>query len=645
MSKKKRHSKIHSGKSIAKLPNSIEQQQPATLHQGYHQPVFYSYFKQLGDRSEVARCWATDNVIRALLSVLNPPKAFSNLESGVILESFKKSLEDRIKEIISKHSVYYWMHLYRRLAPENTFGHLSLVSVRLYRETMEAAFAKYGSLQIGNDLLQGTEIDPDEIMSGEVKRILNGLGAEFKPPPGIYIKEFSFSQFVELLSLERLVSEFCQVVAMLRRVYKGGSLVIENVKSYYVQNDNITELLIQSLDRRSELFSGHFTERGMPIDSSGGASPKYVCFLPIYNVYRVTLKEYPQDLIFVPNSKPVIGNRVDFAPNFLLAPQDMEAYYLHHEFLSKDFADEYGFTFKCFVQCMMSLSLLVIAISRETGVISGIEFMQRAYKFYTSTEHIVADINSMIESMIRKNLTVPHIEEYQPSPDEIARFLMAFTLNDRLTGQIDLATRGPRPLVIETFPNSYILDYSALPSILHNALSLKEADWTEKGIIFEDYVIEKLTQKGFRLWEHQKVLKANDDTETEIDISFLLGTALFICECRSVSRSKAYERGERQALDFRREKFNSALETCDRRADWLAKHRRGRNFEIPQGVDIVIPIAVSPFVEYIWSANEMLWLTKEIPRVCTPDELATLTSRDVLAKIVGRPFVRYIVVE
>ncbi len=95
--------------------------------------------------------------------------------------------------------------------------------------------------------------------------------------------------------------------------------------------------------------------------------------------------------------------------------------------------------------------------------------------------------------------------------------------------------------------------------------------------------------------------------------------------------------------EFRREKFESALDDCDKLAEWLSKRRRGANFEVTQGIDIIIPIAVSPFVEYIWSSDETLWLTKEIPRVCTPDELSSITHRDILSEIVRKPFVRYVV--
>jgi len=64
---------------------------------------------------------------------------------------------------------------------------------------------------------------------------------------------------------------------------------------------------------------------------------------------------------------------------------------------------------------------------------------------------------------------------------------------------------------------------------------------------------------------------------------------------------------------------------------------------VPQGTDIIIPIVVSPFVEYIWSADKTLWLTKEIPRICTPEELASITDKDILSEIINKPFVKYIV--
>lgn len=222
----KRHFNARGGKEKRKsvTPNK-KRSQAIYLHIGYYHLVFSRYFQQLGDKVDELRDITAKSAVRTFLSILNPPRAFSNLESIDILLSLKKALEDRIAAIVSKHSIYYWIHLYRRLAPENTFGHESLVSVRLYRETMETAFVKYGRLEIGNDLVMGTNVDPQEVMSGEVRRIEEELGIKsVEPYAGIFIKDFSMSHFLELLSLERLVSEFCEVVACLSRAISSGIL-------------------------------------------------------------------------------------------------------------------------------------------------------------------------------------------------------------------------------------------------------------------------------------------------------------------------------------------------------------------------------------------------------------------------------------
>ena len=623
-----------------------KESQAIYVHIGYYHLVFSRHFQQLGDKVDELRDVIAKNAIRTFLSILNPPCAFSNLESIDILLSLKKALEYRIAAMVSKHCIYYWMHLYRRLAPENTFRHESLVSVRLYRETMETAFVKYGKPEIGDDLVMGINIDPQEVMSGEVRRIEEELGIKsVEPYAGIFIKEFSMSHFLELLSLERLVSEFCQVIACLRRAYKGGNLIVENVDAYHVLNDNATESLIQSVDRRSEKFGITATTRGIPMGRPHYDYAKMgaICMLPIYNVERETLREYPQDRIWHIRWSDLSEPKSDMAPNFIFLPIDMYAYYVRHQFLGKIFAREYGFSLECFVQCVMALFYLTINKSLETHGLMGSELMQRAYIAYTSLEKIADDIHSAIKGMAKLFHNIPQIEAYHATMDDICSFLKRFTLNPAQREHVDLGTRSPRALIIETWPGKYLVDYSALLSILFSALNFEHAEWGGKGPVFEDYVIEKLTSKGFKLWERQKTLKACDGTQKEVDISFLLGTAIFVCECRSISMSRAYERGEKDALKFRRGKFESALDDCDKLAGWLSGHRLGSNFSVPQGIDVIIPVVVSPFVEYIWSAEETLCLTKEIPRICTPEELATITDKNILSEIVNKPYVRYVI--
>lgn len=453
------------------------------------------------------------------------------------------------------------------------------------------------------------------------------------------------SRFLELLSLERLVAEFCQVAADLRRAYKGGRLMVESTESYRVLNDSITESLIQSFDKRMEISGMTSTDAGVPIRPSD-ANRGRICLVPRYNFERESLQAYPQDHFLGFNGTDALELRDGVTPNFLLMPIDMSALYSRLSFVSEAFAEEYGFDLKCFVKCFLALCYIPFLKSQMTGLSAGSsfawEFLQRAYMPYVSFQSIVNDIQSVVDRMPRNGTIGPEIDAHPPTIDDIDRFLNAFMLRAELRQRIDLVTRGPRPLLIETWQGNYVVDFSALPSILLSGLYIQDADWTEKGTVFEDYMIEELTNKGFRLWERQKVLKASDGTQKEIDVSFLLGTALFVCECRCVGRSTSYERGEKKALDFRREKYEDALRDGDRLAEWLSKHKQGTNFEIPQHVQVISPVAVLPFVEYVWSDDEALWLTREIPRVCTPDELGRIANRAILSQIVHRPFVRYV---
>ena len=644
--KKRKHYRHSGSPRIARRLTSVNDEGAKVFvpNVGYYHFIFLSYFRQLGDRYNEVRDTLTMSMVMPFLSILNPPREFLNYESIGILETLKKALEDRIAAIVSKHSIYYWMHLYRRLSPENTFGHQSLVSVGLYRDTMETAFVKYGRLEIGDDLVMGDTVDPQEIMSGEAKRIQEEeFGIEFHVGPGIYIKDFSYGDFVELLSLERLVAEYCSIAACLRRAYKGGNLIVEDTWSFYVLNDNGTESLIKSYDKRNEESGILTTSRGLPVSKlhyHEHAEIGPVCMIPKYNVGRLSLNEYPQHAVWnlsLPESAPPVR------PNFIFLPIDMGIYYSTHRFMGEAIREEYGFTLECFIHCLMALFRMTIYKSRDTNGASGWEYMQRAYFHVTSVEGLVDSMHAVIMATGASFRSIPGVKDYETSMDGIKAFLRAFTLNKEERGNIDLVSRNPRPFIVETWKGNYLVDCAALLDILISRFARISAPWERKGRIFEDYVIEELGSRGFQLWERQKVLRAQDGTEKEVDVSFVLGTAMFVCECRSISRSRASERGERTALDFRRKRLEEALADCDAVAEWLSTHRQGYNFEMPRDVNIIIPVAVSPFVEYIWASNEMLWLTKEIPRICTPDELGRITHREILSEIVNKPFVSYVV--
>ena len=63
----------------------------------------------------------------------------------------------------------------------------------------------------------------------------------------------------------------------------------------------------------------------------------------------------------------------------------------------------------------------------------------------------------------------------------------------------------------------------------------------------------------------------------------------------------------------------------EEKANWLAIHQVGRNYDIAK-YDHILPIAISPFVEFIPSQDTRYWVTKDIPRVLMPGELEQLLN-------------------
>ena len=66
-----------------------------------------------------------------------------------------------------------------------------------------------------------------------------------------------------------------------------------------------------------------------------------------------------------------------------------------------------------------------------------------------------------------------------------------------------------------------------------------------------------------------------------------------------------------------------SLSQVDGKANWLASHPIGRNYNIST-YDYILPIAVGPFVEFIPSQDKRYWITKDIPRVLRPEEFEKL---------------------
>lgn len=132
----------------------------------------------------------------------------------------------------------------------------------------------------------------------------------------------------------------------------------------------------------------------------------------------------------------------------------------------------------------------------------------------------------------------------------------------------------------------------------------------------------------FRFAPHRLMLKPRctlrrDGTAfVEVDLAYQCGRVGYIVECKAYSTDAAFLRGDPEALSRRwayvEEWVGQAVETVNR----LCRYPSGDNYALPKDVEFLVPIVCSSNVEPIWPLDSRHMITKELPRICTPIELA-----------------------
>ena len=209
------------------------------------------------------------------------------------------------------------------------------------------------------------------------------------------------------------------------------------------------------------------------------------------------------------------------------------------------------------------------------------------------------------------------------SDAEVDQTIDWLTLTEEKQSRISVDYAGPHfpiiPLELDSEQKilNYLVDYGRLVRRLQDLfLGVNVKDNNFKGHALEDVI----QQTDMPL--PSKQIYAPDGTSKQIDASFSVGKRLFIVECRAWPRSIGHEKGQKESIDYIKRKIDKTLEDIDEKAKWLSVHQTGSNYDISSlGFTEIVPVGVSPFVEYIPSLFEWYWLRDDVPRLLTPSEL------------------------
>lgn len=578
---------------------------------------------------------ATDEIVRFYTNTFEHLSGTHDIEAIGFIEGLQNRLENAMKCIISTKCVYYWFHVYRRIAPVAAYNGESSSTIWLYRNILETAFQKYGKHITEEELIFST--DRRKV---NAKSIANGLYLEalthYKIDciisdklNGIYLGEFGIKEMIEIYSLERLAYEYWHTTSCARRLYKGGVLRIGS-NQYWVENDPDTEFLMRSYDTRGTDLESLSGSDGISLYSENLTSG--VEFVPKYNIEQLTLQEYPVHELFKMNIEEEMV--LEFKPNFIWVPINFDHYYESHEFYCSAFIREFGYSLASFVYTLSLLLFRELIFSIEN--MAGLDSLKRAYRHFRSYDKLAEEL---MEIYTAGRVQFKYLSTL--SKDEVIKALSDLTL-PKETKHISLVTLGPRYLISPTVNNDFIIDYTAIFPLLMTKMNFLKVKEETKGHHFEDVMIERLSKKKIELWECKKKLRHADGSEKEIDISYIYKGFLFIGELKSNKMSLSFIKGDYRSLQYRKKKMREALKEADEKAEWLKGHTVGTNYRIPTEVNAIVPFVVSPFTEYIWNRSDNMWLTESIPRICNPSECESLCCDDVINSAATKAFTVFI---
>ena len=604
----------------------------------YHQILFKYIVETSKIDFLVERNKLTSDIVASHVSEYS--KQGEGSENGErFLLSLHKKLEAKMAEIISQKSVYYWMYLYRRIGVFESFGEDGRI-LQNYREIMEVAFKKYGMYEIGDELIQfsndGSDGNIDLIANGLYKKALNHYGIPGNKIRfcGIFLKNFKEKDLLNIYILERLAYEYYEVAVCLRRLFKGGHLVINDLGNtntlYTVHATDELESLMYSFDVRSQKYAEVTTSNGVILNAKFHSN--MLMYLPHYNYTHLSFEQCPQyalfDIPFYPDDR-----FSKFIPNFVWYPFDFSYYYHSYEYLSEEFENKFSYSFKSFV-CTMYMLVQYNFIMSKSSVTDAYAALKRGYKHWINKEALESTLYNAycyIKDRIEISLTR---EEMSTILNEL------FLPEDRSI--MSLTTLGPQYPIISC-GQEIVIDFHAITNTMltkmHYINEDPDKNYEDKGHAFESIVIERLKKKGFKLWKCQQKLVHFDGTSKEIDVSFVFDGCLFIAELKCNTIALNHACGTISFLNHRKDKVQTAISQSDDKASWLKDHLSGSNYALPDNIHRIVPFAVSPFVEYIWEKGDNLWLTDAIPRICTPSECELLCDENILAEISKKPYV------
>jgi hypothetical protein len=599
MSKKSRKSKL----KRKKKQRGKSGQSPLYISD-YYQPILTLLIQSIGKTGYNTKA---PHSLRNSFWKLLPYDTYPAYHAREIIKQYAKIVEKEIGDILSKHSIAYWLHLYRRLSPTPFGPEKDSTTVFLIRATLEAAIQKYGLSQQCNRVGFSNQVPMESILKGalmapELKYIRDGL----KDVPQLALTDFGTEELIEFYEVQKLAFELWRCAATLRILGKGAGLcVVEDPIAFYDDRSEELDKLVTIYDKRIGGPMGmSATGTVFPQDFANSFASGAI-FLPRYNVNTIPfeiLNNYFRQCYgfkFPPKA----------FPNFIWGPFNLAGYFAAHKPFAESFEKTHGIPLTWIIGIVGAMAYRVWVVWQELGALGIYNYWKRGYEGPLKRTYIIEEIEGFLGPAAE--LFGLKIDPKQVNIQIAANFL---ELNDKKRRMIDVLLAGPHSMFLPFNDDRIFIDYAWSHEILYHLFyNIKVSDQNFKGD-----ALEQIVHKGISILPTGPCHALNGEIR-QIDAAFEIDDILLIIECRAVAKSLGVERGDPEAIQYRIDLLNRTLSDIDEKAYWLAQNPVGTNYDIRK-YKIIMPIGVTPFVEYLPSLDPFYWIDT-IPRVLTPDEL------------------------
>jgi hypothetical protein len=537
--------------------------------------------------------------------------------------SYLTSVETKLAAILSRNSISYFFHVYRRLAPYSVGDEKRPLTIALVRMALEAAIQKYALPGQCGRVGVSTEVPPEAIFNGFLvndPRLWSVWGPRLRLHPQLVLTDFGAPELAEFYMAEKLAYEIWKSSAILRALGKGAPLRVFDSGEYFADDrSSVLDELLKRYDERDRF--GNVSATGTVYSSFEDGPDRGVIVLPIYNVRHEPWERF-KDLFrgaFRLNLTADDFGQQNDAPNFIWVPFNLLSFYKAHEPFAGAFQQTHGFGLKSAVAV---LAAVATAIFRRCFQDNGYLIRQwcRAYDGPATLQDLIVRIREVL----------PHALSFVPlgidaTDVEVEAAVSFFSWSEESRSRINLVVAGPHSFFLPSVDDRIFADYAWIAQRLYrlfHGLTLDDQN-------FKGDALEVLVRNG-RSALPVKACKGADGTSKQIDAAFDLGELLLIVECKVKAISVGWERGDPFAVAERQRFVYDAIRQADDKAIWLSHRAIGLNYDISK-FKWVLAIVVTPFAEFIWATEEYYWINEKIPRIMTVPELSRALQQGILA--------------